>query len=854
MSFKKNLPEDLVEIIENSLAYAESLGSQTVFLEHILKEVIEPKQGLPRVKLLLTSMNLPVESIIQDIENYCKGLKSTTNRKVVAALSVEVLTCIASIDIERETFACSEPDPTHMFLAILKYPTSFINTLTDSYPEFNYDDIADRYEMLLSDMEGPHPVQDPSSFTGMEDDFIANLVKSEKDEIDDSLKKKKAKKKTPALDAFSINLSQLDREGKLDPIVGRFSEVERTIQILSRKKKNNPVLIGEPGVGKTAIAEGLAIRINRNEVPISLQDKTILSLDLVSVVAGTKFRGEFEQRIKEILSELKENRDLIIFIDELHTIVGAGNSSGQMDAANILKPALARGEIQCIGATTIKEYRENIESDGALERRFQKVRVEPTSEEDTLTILENIVLHYENHHLVSFSKEAIKACVDFSVRYITDRHLPDKAIDLMDESGSRVNIKNMKTSPKLSKLEDLIKEQVTAKDEAVVNQMYELAAEHRAKELEYIEAKEALLKAEKSARNSNRTVVTEEHVAEVISLITGIPVTKISSKELDKLKEMEKVMTQKVVGQNDAIKKVVKSIKRSRLGFSDPNKPIGSFLFTGPTGVGKTQLSKVLAEELFNSKEALIRIDMSEFTHKHEVSKLIGSAPGFVGYKEGGRLTEAVRKNPYSVVLLDEIEKAHEEVYNVFLQVLDDGILTDGLGKTVNFKNTVFIMTSNVGSRVSENATESVGFGASNLEKKKEALLDKALKSKFSPEFLNRLDGVIKFNYLSEENISSILEIELKKVLSRIENKGYTITLTPEAKRFLVEKGFERKYGARPLKRALQEYVEDYVVSEILDNNLGEGSKLTITHVKGELSLSKKKTYTKKPKQGVVKK
>lgn len=853
MSSKK-LPEELGKMLDYAGSYAESLNSPSIHAEHLIKVMLDSSfegQGFSRIMGMVQKVVGPVKiyrGLVKEVSDYCENnLKKAPSAMSSPILPPYVQEAFLASDIEAAIYNDVMPESIHLLLCLLKKPTSFILSLQakEDYKFFTYENLSEYYKDKTSEENGDVAIEDPNPFAGLG----AEAQKEETEDLEVEQKKKPVKK-TPALDKFTLNLSKLDLENKLDPTIGRFSEVERVVQILSRKTKNNPVLLGEPGVGKTAIAEGLATRINKDEVPTILHGKTILSLDLVGVVAGTKFRGEFEERIKAILSELKENKDIILFIDEIHSIVGAGNSTGQMDAANILKPALARGEIQCIGATTFKEYKDSIEKDGALERRFQRVKVEPTSREDTISILSTLKGCYGNHHLVNYTEEAIEACVDMSIRYMADRFLPDKAIDLLDEAGARVNITNMKSPDGLEDLVKEIEEVKVKKDEAVISEFYEDAAEYKATQTLLEKKKQDLLDEAKKDRSLNRLQVTEENVAQVIALMTGIPVTKITREEKTKLKNLQNSLNRKVIDQKDPVEQVSKAIQRSRIGLCDPDKPVGSFLFCGPTGVGKTQLAKVLSEELFDIEGSLIRIDMSEFSHKHEISKLIGSAPGFVGYKEGGRLTEAVRKKPFSVVLLDEIEKAHEDVFNVFLQVLDDGILTDGLGRTVNFKNTVFIMTSNVGSRKAAEAGDSVGFSNSSSDSQKESrinsILDKELKKKFSPEFLNRLDGVVRFNYLSKEGISEILKLEIKKVEKRIEDKNYKVKFTKKALEFLADKGFQREFGARPLKRALQKYVEDLVTSEILNNDLKEGSTLTITHLSGADTLSKVVKRTKK--------
>jgi ATP-dependent Clp protease ATP-binding subunit ClpC len=638
--------------------------------------------------------------------------------------------------------------------------------------------------------------------------------------------------------------------GKLDPIIGRDKEIERVSQILSRRKKNNPILIGEPGVGKSAIAEGLALRISQKKVSRNLFSKRVVSLDLGSLVAGTKYRGQFEERMKALMTELEKSPDVILFIDEIHTIIGAGGASGSLDASNMFKPALARGEIQCIGATTLDEYRQFIEKDGALDRRFQKVMVEPTTEEETLQILNNIKDRYEDHHNVTYTEDALKACVSLTSRYITDRFLPDKAIDALDEAGARVHITNIKVPKEIEEIEKEIEEVKVEKTRVVKSQRYEKAAELRDKERQLAEKLEnAKLRWDQETRQ-HREQVGEDDVAQVVSMMTGIPVQKVAQSESNVLAKMYDVVKGRVIGQDDAVKKVVRAIQRNRAGLKDPNKPIGSFIFLGPTGVGKTQLAKVLSKTLFNSEDSLIRIDMSEYMEKFAVSRLIGAPPGYVGYEEGGQLTEKVRRKPYAVVLLDEIEKAHPDVFNLLLQALDDGILTDSLGRKIDFKNTIIIMTSNIGSRDLKEFGQGVGFKTAAREKQSEeystSVIQNALKKAFAPEFLNRIDDVIVFSSLSQEDIHQIIELELSALIQRIESNGYKIVISPQARDFIAQKGFDPQYGARPLKRAIQKYIEDGLAEEIISGRVLVGDQISVDLEQEVIKISKAKVRKKK--------
>ena len=708
----------------------------------------------------------------------------------------------------------------HVMLAILRVESGFVSklfkTMGIDYDVFKEQLLKERARMQSDYKEDSDEDEDMG-----ENDQIYNPYRQQGTSRSD----------TPVLDNFGIDITRAAEEGTLDPIVGREREIERLAQILSRRKKNNPVLIGEPGVGKSAIAEGLAIRIMQKKVSRVLFDKRVVALDIASIVAGTKYRGQFEERMKAILNELAKNKNIILFIDEIHTIVGAGGSGGSLDAANMLKPALSRGEIQCIGATTLDEYRQNIEKDGALERRFQKVLVEATTLEETIEILNNIKSRYEDHHNVRYTPAAIKACVKLTTRYISDRSLPDKAIDALDEAGSRVHITNINVPPVIEELEKAIEEIKEKKKEAVKQQNFEVAAAFRDKERQMSVSLEQEKERWQKELSENRITVDEEQVAEVVAMMTGVPVKRIAKTEGMKLLQMHDELAGSVIGQNEAIEKIVKAIHRNRAGLKDPNRPIGSFIFLGPTGVGKTQLAKVLAKYLFDTDDALIRIDMSEYMEKFAVSRLVGAPPGYVGYEEGGQLTEKVRRKPYSVILLDEIEKAHPDVFNILLQLLDDGQLTDSLGRRVDFKNTIVIMTSNIGSRQLKDFGRGIGFGREDRSTDSDyakGVVQKALKTAFAPEFLNRIDDVIIFNALTKENIHQIIDIELKGLMKRVKDLGYSVKVSDAAKEFLTEKGYDPQYGARPLKRAIQKYLEDELAEVIIKGNVPEGEVLEV--------------------------
>ncbi len=816
------------QIIARSRQAALRLGHDFIGTEHLLLSIIEDKESLA-VKVLESlevdsdELRFKIRESIQQIPASPTLLNVGTlplNKHAERVLKVTLL--------EAKALNCEEIAPEHLMLSILKhqdFPASRI------LQQFDID-----YDMYKAELEYARQEQDFSSGNFMEP--FAQAPNEQEDPYDDEENQSRyqqrrtgnTKSRTPVLDNFGRDVTKLAEEDKLDPIIGRENEIERVSQILSRRKKNNPILIGEPGVGKTAIVEGLAMRIVQRKVSRTLFNKRIVMLDMAALVAGTKYRGQFEERMKAIKNELVKSRDVILFIDEIHTIVGAGGATGSLDASNIFKPALSRGELQCIGASTLDEYRQYIEKDGALDRRFQKVLVEPPSPEEAVHILHNIKPKYEEFHNVSFSDEAIAACVRFSDRYITDRFLPDKAIDVLDEVGARVHLKNIHVPKHIEELEKAIEEVKEQKNSAVKNQQYEKAADLRDKESKMARQLEfAKVQWEEEAK-TRRYPVTEEDIAEVVSMITGIPVKRVAQSESKKLVGMGQDMQGMIIGQNEAIAKVVKAIQRNRVGLKDPTRPIGSFIFLGPTGVGKTEMAKALARYLFDTEDALIRIDMSEYMEKFTVSRLIGAPPGYVGYEEGGQLTEKVRRKPYSVVLLDEIEKAHPDVYNILLQVLDDGQLTDGLGRKVDFKNTIIIMTSNIGVRQLKDFGQGVGFSTKSKQEAAEehsrSVIQNALKRTFSPEFLNRIDDVIIFNSLGQDEILHIIDISLQDLYKRLKGMGFTITLSEEARKFVAERGFDPQFGARPLHRAIQKYIEDPLAEFILNENLQEGTHL----------------------------
>jgi ATP-dependent Clp protease ATP-binding subunit ClpC len=815
------------DVISFSREEALRLGHDYMGVEHLLLGIIREGEGMA-VKIL-TNLGVNLPKLRADIEGAIKVTSGKTlNNLNQIPLVKQAEKALKVTYLEARNFKTTLIGTEHLLLAILKDDDNIVTRALEAY-QVDYTTVREELKKLLTEEPKAQAPNNP-----LDDDNDDDGGSFGSSSGGGTKKASDSKSKTPVLDNFGRDLTKAADEGKLDPIVGREKEIERVSQILSRRKKNNPILIGEPGVGKSAIAEGLALRIIQKKVSRVLFDKRVITLDLASLVAGTKYRGQFEERMKAVLNELEKSPDVILFIDEIHTIVGAGGASGSLDASNMFKPALARGEIQCIGATTLDEYRQYIEKDGALERRFQKVVVDPTSEDETIQILNNIKAKYEDHHNVTYTPEALKACVTLTQRYVSDRHLPDKAIDALDEAGSRVHITNINVPQNILDIESKIEEIKNEKIQVVKSQKYEEAARLRDKEKQLEKELDAAKKAWEEETRNNRQTVTEDNVAEVVAMMTGVPTQRIAQNEGSRLVKMNDELKGRVIGQDEAIKKVVKAIQRNRAGLKDPNRPIGSFIFLGPTGVGKTQLAKILSKYLFDSEDALIRIDMSEYMEKFAVSRLIGAPPGYVGYEEGGQLTEKVRRKPYSVVLLDEIEKAHPDVFNLLLQVLDDGQLTDSLGRKIDFKNAIIIMTSNIGSRQLKEFGQGVGFSttakvasASDHEK---GVIESALKKAFAPEFLNRIDDVIMFNSLSKENINQIIDIELAQLYKRIEAMGYKIKLEESARDYIVEKGFDANFGARPLKRAIQKYVEDPLAEHIISANLQEGDSINLTY------------------------
>ncbi|MGI8598953.1 MAG: ATP-dependent Clp protease ATP-binding subunit [Chitinophagaceae bacterium] len=813
-----NFSSQVKEIISFSREEALRLGNDFIGTEHLLLGLI--REGDNTAVRILKSFNVDLYELRKEIE---LAVKDKTGKNIAninsLPLTKQAEKVIRVTVLEAKALKSPTVETEHLMLSILKNKE---NIATQILNQFDVD-----YELFRQELG-----------IVKSNDVRAEYQEENDDDFDDEKKysgsksrgSAATKSKTPVLDNFGRDITKLAESGTLDPIVGREKEIERVSQILSRRKKNNPILIGEPGVGKTAIVEGLALRIVQRKVSRVLFDKRVISLDLAALVAGTKYRGQFEERMKAIMNELEKNRDVILFIDEIHTIVGAGGASGSLDASNIFKPALARGELQCIGASTLDEYRMYIEKDGALDRRFQKVMVEPPSVEDTIEILNNIKSKYEDYHNVLYDDEAIQACVKLSDRYITDRLLPDKAIDVMDEVGARVHLKNINVPQNILDLEKKIEDIKVEKNRVVKSQKFEEAAALRDTEKRLGEELDKAKGEWEEESKHRRYPIDEEKIAEVISMMTGIPVKRMVEAETQKLRKMAEEMQAMVVGQEEAISKVVKAIQRNRVGLKDPRKPIGTFIFLGPTGVGKTELARALARHMFDSEDALIRIDMSEYMEKFTVSRLIGAPPGYVGYEEGGQLTERVRRKPYSVILLDEIEKAHPDIYNILLQVLDDGQLTDGLGRKVDFKNTLIIMTSNIGVRQLKDFGEGVGFATQsrnqNSDEFGKAVIEKALKRTFSPEFLNRIDDVIIFNSLTKDHIFEIIDILMKSVMKRLVNLGFSLELSAKAKSFLAEKGYDQQFGARPLHRAIQKYLEDPLAEEILNMNIKTGDVL----------------------------
>ncbi|MDR1877082.1 MAG: ATP-dependent Clp protease ATP-binding subunit [Flavobacteriaceae bacterium] len=817
----ENFSQQVKNVISFSNEEVLRLGHDHLGTEHLILGIL--REGSSKAITVLQSLNVDLSELRRQIENL-----NTTNTIKVDRNSIPFTKAaeraLKTSFLEAKLFRSSEIEPIHLLLCILRIES---DPVTQVFRRYNIDINVIREEYKFQFQED---FTDQPSAEFPEDDGGNEGGQYEASKQGGG--GGQVKSRTPVLDNFGRDLTMSAVEGKLDPVVGREKEIERVSQILSRRKKNNPLLIGEPGVGKSAIAEGLALRIIQKKVSRVLYNKRVVTLDVASLVAGTKYRGQFEERMKAIMNELEKNSDIILFIDEIHTIVGAGGATGSLDASNMFKPALAKGEIQCIGATTLDEYRQYIEKDGALERRFQKVMVEQTSPEETVIILNQIKDKYEEHHNVTYTEDAIKACVSLTIRYITDRFLPDKAIDALDEAGSRVHIKNIKVPQEIVTFEKDLEKIRAEKTKVIKSQKYEEAARLRDTE-KMIEAKLASAQREweKSSRE-HRETVTEDNVAEVVSMMSGVPVQRVAEGELRKLAQMKDLMKGKIIGQDEAVHKVVKAIQRNRAGLKDPNRPIGTFIFLGSTGVGKTQLAKVMARELFDSDDSLIRIDMSEYMEKFAVSRLIGAPPGYVGYEEGGQLTEAVRRKPYAVILLDEIEKAHPDVFNILLQILDDGHVTDSLGRKIDFRNTIIILTSNIGTRELKEFGDGVGFGTSakrsSSDSRAKSTLENALKRTFAPEFLNRIDDVIIFNNLEKDDISKIIELELEKVYARIDKIGYKVELSQEAREFIIEKGWDKNFGARPLKRAIQKYVEDPIAEEIINSTIHEGDYLQI--------------------------
>jgi ATP-dependent Clp protease ATP-binding subunit ClpC len=822
------------DVLNFSREEALRLNNDYIGLEHLILGVLREGEGL--AIQILNYLGVDLSRYRKTIEQSIVATsgKSTQTRENLPLVK-QAERALKLTYLEAKLFKSDLIGTEHLLLAILKDED---NIVTRTFLQYgvDYESVKEELQAIMTNNNPEKPESNK-----VKDTPKAEFPGSMDDEFDEgksfgkqSKKPGETKSKTPVLDNFGRDLTKAAEDNRLDPIVGRAKELERIAQVLSRRKKNNPILIGEPGVGKSAIAEGLAIRIIERKVSRALFNKRIITLDLASLVAGTKYRGQFEERMKAVLNELEKNPDIILFIDEIHTIVGAGNASGSLDASNMFKPALARGEIQCIGATTLNEYRQYIEKDGALERRFQKILVDPTTAEETTEILNNIKEKYEDHHLVNFTDEAIKACVHLTNRYVSDRYLPDKAIDALDEAGARVHITNMHVPSQIIKIENRIEEVKVEKARAIGSQKFEEAAKFRDIERKLQDELEREKKKWEEEARINREIVSEENVAEVIAMMTGIPVKRIAQSEGNRLVKMETEIQGSVIGQNEAIKKVVKAIRRNRAGLKDPNKPIGSFIFLGPTGVGKTHLAKVLAKYLFDSEDALIRIDMSEYMEKFSVSRLVGAPPGYVGYEEGGQLTEKVRRKPYSIVLLDEIEKAHPDVYHILLQVLDDGLITDSLGRRIDFKNTIIIMTSNIGTRQLKDFGHGVGFNtaAKELAKSKtsHSVIENALKRTFAPEFINRIDDIVIFDSLQREAIHKIIDIELVHLYNRIKELGYTIQVSESAKDFIVEKGWDEQYGARPLKRSIQKYIEDPLAEEIIKTALKEGDHIVVEY------------------------
>ncbi len=836
-----NFSPRVKDVISYSKEEALRLGHNFIGTEHLMLGIL--RDGAGKAVSILKSIEVDLDELRKKVEILNPAVienASMLNDKKNLHLTRQAERALKTTFLEAKLFQSDLINTVHLLLCILRNENDPTTKLLLKL-NIDYDLIKEEFKLLLAN-DDQNYIDLPTSSSFPEEKDDENESGKENPFVPTAESRGNVKSKTPVLDNFGRDITALAEKDKLDPVIGREKEIERVSQILSRRKKNNPLLIGEPGVGKSAIAEGLALRIIQKKVSRVLYGKRVVSLDLASLVAGTKYRGQFEERMKAVMNELEKNEDIILFIDEIHTIVGAGGATGSLDASNMFKPALARGEIQCIGATTLDEYRQNIEKDGALERRFQKVLVEQTTVDETLEILKNIKDKYENHHNVFYNDEALKACAELTDRYMTDRYLPDKAIDALDEAGSRVHINNMNVPDEIIQLEEELEKVKDLKNSVVKKQKYEEAAKLRDDEKR---VERTLLEAQERWQEDsklNRVTVNENHIADVVSMMTNIPVNKIIKSEKNMLAHLAETISKKLVGQKTAVEKVVKAIQRNRAGLKDPDRPIGSFIFLGQTGVGKTQLAKILAKEIFDSEENLIRIDMSEYMEKFAISRLIGAPPGYVGYEEGGQLSEKVRRRPYSVILLDEVEKAHPDVFNMMLQVLDDGFLTDSLGRKINFQNTIIIMTSNIGARQVKDFGSGVGFETATIKAQsteiEKSVIEGALKKTFAPEFLNRIDDIVIFNSLEKENIGEIVEIELEKLFNRVTKLGYNLTLTKEAKAFICDKGFDKKYGARPLNRAIQKYIEDLLAEQVVSNKIKEGDAILLDYVKDAETLS----------------
>lgn len=841
-----NFSPRVKDVIAYSKEEALRLGHDFIGTEHLMLGLLRDGNG--KAINILDALDVDLDHLRRKVEILSPANPNTGSiqkDKKNLHLTRQAERALKTTFLEAKLFQSSSINTAHLLLCILRNENDPTTKLLHKL-KVDYDNVKEQFKSMITSEDDYVDSPTSESFSSEPEDSGES-----KESFGSSSQQKGSKKsKTPVLDNFGRDLTKLAEENKLDPVVGREKEIERVSQILSRRKKNNPLLIGEPGVGKSAIAEGLALRIINKKVSRILYNKRVVTLDLASLVAGTKYRGQFEERMKAVMNELEKNDDIILFIDEIHTIVGAGGATGSLDASNMFKPALARGEIQCIGATTLDEYRQYIEKDGALERRFQKVMVEPTSVEETLEILMNIKGKYEDHHNVLYTDDAIAACVKLTNRYMTDRFLPDKAIDALDEAGSRVHIVNMDVPKQILELEQQLEDVRELKNSVVKKQKYEEAAKLRDDEKRLEKDLAAAQERWEEESKLNRETVSADNVADVVSMMSGIPVNRIAQTESNKLAELPKLIKDYVVGQDEAVQKVAKAIQRNRAGLKDPNKPIGSFIFLGQTGVGKTQLAKVLARELFDSEDALIRIDMSEYMEKFAISRLVGAPPGYVGYEEGGQLTEKVRRKPYSVVLLDEVEKAHPDVFNMLLQILDDGFITDSLGRKIDFRNTIIIMTSNIGARQLKDFGQGVGFGTAakkaQADTHQKSVIENALKKAFAPEFLNRIDDVIVFNSLEREDIHKIIGIELDRLYKRIKEIGYDLTLSKAATDYIADKGFDKQYGARPLKRAIQKYIEDVLAEEIVNSNLEEGDSIFMDFDKKKEELTIK---IEKPEQ-----